>query len=67
MFWAIFVWLIGWFFTMGVAWEDEFVGHEISSNVVDVLIALVLWPILLGQEFNKRFPRVQKTAFIDLR
>lgn len=54
---AIVIWLIGCFFTIGVAWEDEFEGEGFSTNVKDAFIALALWPSLLGQEFNARFRR----------
>ena len=57
MFLAIVLWVIGWLFTMGVAWEDEFAGEDFLTILVDIVIAMVIWPFLLGQEFTMRFRR----------
>ena len=54
---AIVIWVIGWLFTMGLSWEDEFEGQGFRLNVIDGIIALGLWPVLLGQEVNMRFRR----------
>ncbi len=60
MFLAIVLWIVGWLFTVGLSWEAEFEGEDFLTNLIDGAIALVLWAFLLGQEINKRFPRVRK-------